>query len=63
MSREEEKLLRICGMIKEELIEMIRLVEQDLIQDAKKKRGRDYFDGVRNAVNLIVANINHEEET
>ena len=62
MSREEEKLLRICGMIKEELIEMIRLVEQDLIQDAKKKRGRDYFDGVRNAVNLIVANINHEEE-
>ena len=49
-------------MKKEELITMIRLVEQDLIQDAKKKRGRDYFDGVRNAVNLIVANINHEEE-
>ena len=49
-------------MKKEDLITMIRLVEQDLTQDAKKRRGRDYFDGVRNAVNLIVANINHEEE-
>lgn len=49
-------------MKKEDLITMIRLVEQDLIQDAKKRRGRDYFDGIRNAVNLIVANINQSKD-
>lgn len=50
-------------MTKEEVIDMIRLVEYDLIQDVKH-RSRDYYDGVRNTANLIVSNINnHEEET
>ena len=49
-------------MTKEELITMIRLVEEDLIQEAKTKRGRDYFDGVRNTVNFIISNLNQGED-
>ena len=48
-------------MKKEDLITMIRLVEQDLIQDVKH-RSRDYYDGVRNTANLIVSNLNNYEE-
>lgn len=50
------------NMNKEELINMIRLVEEDLTREAKSKRGRDYFDGVRQMANLIVANLNHLNE-
>lgn len=50
-------------MKKEELINMIRLVEEDLTEQARNKRTRDYFDGVRQTTNFIVSNLKYYDET
>lgn len=49
-------------MKKEELINMIRLVEEDLTQQARNRRTRDYFDGVRHTANAVVSNLKYYDE-
>lgn len=50
-------------MTKDQLINMIDLVYEDILQANKNIRNRDYFDGVRNAIYLIRTNLESYDET